>query len=180
MIDLNKLAAELHEAAVEKGFWAVWDAEKKHLAKALSELGEVIRADSAGVMFEPEDSISGKPEGVVVELADFAMMLLEYAAHIEAPIKDFEETYCKVEHLYAAGMKAIDQIPAYELACILALDFTPNVIYGSERDGVHGGIVSAFFVVKRWLKVRGYDLLEIIRLKMEYNKSRPALHGRLY
>ena len=39
MVDLKNLAAEIHEAAVKRGFWDIEDAEEKHLAKMISELG---------------------------------------------------------------------------------------------------------------------------------------------
>ena len=54
MVDLNKLAAEIHEAAVKKGFWSVEDAEAKHIAKMHSELSEAVQADRAGIMYEVE------------------------------------------------------------------------------------------------------------------------------
>lgn len=36
------------------------------------------------------------------------------------------------------------------------------------------------YAVRVWLKARGIDLWQVICLKMEYNRSRPKLHGRLY
>jgi hypothetical protein len=33
---------------------------------------------------------------------------------------------------------------------------------------------------RMWMEYRGYDLEALIREKMAYNASRPALHGRLY
>ena len=92
MIDLNKLADELHAAAVEKGFWAVDDAEEKHVAKMHSELSEAVQEDRCGrpLLYvddiEVVDRITNpamfdgrKPEGVAAELADFVMMVLDWA-----------------------------------------------------------------------------------------------------
>ena len=167
MIDLNKLAAEIHEAAVAKGFWNVEDAEAKHIAKMHSELSEAVQADRAGVIYEVEHE-GAKPEGVIAELADFVMMLLDWAKYLD------------VNNLQIMKSKVIEQD---------AIDL-PNLV-----NNMHEGIVIIdnnwfdpmymhfIFMVaccEEYVSLKGYDLWEIIRQKMEYNKSRPALHGRNY
>ena len=174
MIDLNKLAEEIHAAAAEKGFWSVEDAEEKHIAKMHSELSEAVQADRAGIMYEVEHD-GAKPEGVAAELTDFVMMAFDLLAweglktveRFEEAVEEVlgdEESLCEVREgtlpvlvneMHAIVSRAVNDDELYLLAC-------------------------AAVVVYMWLHARGYDLWQIIRAKMEYNKSRPALHGRAY
>lgn len=174
MIDLNKLAAEIHAAAVEKGFWDVEDAVEKHIAKMHSELSEAVQADRAGIMYEVEHE-GAKPEGVAAELADFAMMALDFQAQIGGKViegfeaaaedlKDDEEALCVSKETTLPAM-------VNEVHYIVS-----RAVY-EEKPALICGVV---VIVEMWLYVRGYDLWQIIRAKMEYNKSRPKLHGRAY
>lgn len=170
MIDLNKLAAEIHEAAVKKGFWEVADAEEKHLAKMISELGEVVQADRAGIMYEVERD-GGKPEGVIAELADFVMMAVDLYKHYDCDFDAISEAIADYD-----GLKTtISVTPAY----MIALALSAYVIeYGKgEYDG---SLANAIWVAAAWADAHGFDLWDIIRQKMAYNESRPELHGRLY
>ena len=184
MTDLNKLAQELHEAAVAKGFWDVEDAEIKHIAKMHSELSEAIQEDRCGRPMLYVDDIEvmdritdpamfdgRKPEGVAAELADFVMMMLDLCAKEEYrfpsgnPHEWLLYSECNDDALRVCGL--------WTLVCALhaemcELVYNPNVA------------PKAICMVSEWLRVHGVDLLEIIRLKMEYNRSRPKLHGRLY
>jgi len=171
-IDLNKLAEELHAAAVEKGFWDVEDALEKHCAKMISELGEVVQADRAGIMYDPEDSISGKPEGVAVELADFVMMTMDMCISLEG---SFPEDNIETWNQNKEAAAKIAEIPAYNLVGALTASL---VSLGDIADT--GPMLHIVYAVYIWLKARGYDLWEIIRQKMKCNEDRPKLHGRLY
>jgi hypothetical protein len=170
MVDLNKLAAEIHEAAVKKGFWSVEDAEEKHLAKMISELGEVVQADRAGIMYEVEHE-GAKPEGVIAELADFVMMVLDMQVQFgnEFPEQDIE-TWNEHELKEEIGNNAI-----YSLVILLGANLLNSVCIGDEDP-----VLIMIYTPYKWCKCNGFDLWEIIRQKMAYNESRPALHGRLY
>ena len=176
-MNYNELAGELHAAAVKKGFWGVEDAVKKHVVKMLSELGEVVQADRAGVMYEIEHE-GAKPEGVAAELADFVMMALDFCAAMEIDIERMliGITYDSVRARVESEMRD-SSIPDLVLTLVRALSGL------TDPDGFNDFGVSLMAVVylpRLWLGVRGYDLFEIIRLKMAYNESRPALHGRKY
>ena len=185
MIDLNKLAAEIHEAAVAKGFWDVEDAKEKHLAKMISELGEVVQEDRCGRPLLYVDDIKvmcritdpamfdgRKPEGVAAELADFAMMTIDLCAYFDGRLPDVPiETWNEAEGVEeffkdTEPYVLVDGLAAYLLAIMRTCNTEPFL---QILDAIH-----------TWLRVRGYDLWEIIRLKMEYNRSRPPLHGRKY
>lgn len=169
MIDLNKLAEEIHAAAVEKGFWDVGNAHIKHIAKMHSELSEAVQADRAGVMYEVEHE-GAKSEGVVAELADFAMMLLDLFATLNVELPEGSPYEWMTEPVEESTLLEFD-LPT--LVCALHSELC-DAMYNAGQ--AHKMLVMPYI----WLHARGYDLWEIIRAKMEYNKSRPKLHGRAY
>lgn len=171
MIDLNKLAAEIHAAAVEKGFWDVEDAMEKHCAKMISELGEIVQADRAGIMYEVEHE-GAKPEGVVAEIADFVMMTMDMCIEMKG---SFPEDDIETWNTNKDAVNIIAAIPAYSLVGAFSASL---VSMGEIADTAP--MLHILYAAHVWLKSRGYDLWEIIRQKMEYNKSRPKLHGRAY
>ena len=171
MIDLNKLAAQIHDAAVNKGFWNVEDAMTKHLVKMVSELGEVVQADRAGVMFEI-DAFSGKPEGVAAELADLIMMLLDMCAQLGVSLPD-EDIDSWIENKDKDAEIAKFTVPVLVVTLTATL---VDMMYHNDDSGA----LEIIYAVYIWLRHRGFDLWEIIRHKMAYNEARPALHGRLY
>ena len=174
MIDLNKLAAELHEAAVEKGFWSVDNAKEKHVAKWRGELGEVIQADRMGMMYEVERD-GAKPEGVAAELADFVMMALDLFAVVD----DGDAFDVIGERKYTE--KYTEKIETAQLYTLVNSLYTAaEMITCHSNERTFTGMVFCVRAPEIWLKARGYDLWELIREKMAYNKSRPALHGRAY
>ena len=175
MVDINKLAAQLHGAAVKKGFWDVEDALNKHIAKMHSELSEAVQADRIGMMYDIERD-GAKPEGVAAELADFVMMALDYFEYgnvIELVSKFYYEHWNETE-------KIVKDVSLPVL--VNALHESVTKAHSSEVDFKETLIATLFMVgaPETWLKARGYDLWDIIRQKMEYNRSRPKLHGRLY
>lgn len=173
-VNLAELAKEIHAAAVEKGFWSVEDAENKHLAKMISEIGEIVQADRAGIMYEVEHE-GAKPEGIVAELADFAMMTIDLLEQLEADFDAVEDVCTDYDALKVLSA----QTDAYSLAMILAamlIDFARTV--GDNMMG--SDLAYTICVASAWAEAHGFDLWDVIRQKMEYNKSRPALHGRAY
>lgn len=174
MIDLNKLAEELHAAAVEKGFWDVEDAENKHLAKMVSEIGEIVQADRAGIMYEIERE-GAKPEGVVAELADFVMMTLELLVQLGADFDAVAEVCSDYSMLKALA----EHTETHMLAMVLAAKL---IAYATDADNTMGSdLAYTIHIAAAWAETHGYDLWEIIRQKMDYNKkSRGYLHGRAY
>lgn len=191
MVDLKNLAAEIHEAAVKRGFWDIEDAEEKHLAKMISELGEAVQADRAGVMYEIERD-GAKPEGVVAELADFVMMALDYAAQIDAmdSVMEGRNESERADAFVASNYKEIGSVetisgiyaaaPAYKLVLAVAADTAEALGPLGTREDLFKVLGVGMHLISAWCKGRGYDLWEVIREKMAYNESRPALHGRKY
>lgn len=176
-MNYSQLAAELHEAAVAKGFWAVDDALVKHCAKMLSELGEVVQADRAGIMYEVERD-GAKPEGVASELADFVMMALDFCVEVEADLNAILGVSTYGEFAY---MMRDDIIPLSTPEFVLHLQTAFGKMSSPEdMPEFSSALMVICYGTRMWLEDRGYDLEALIREKIAYNASRPALHGRLY
>lgn len=172
-VNLTELAKEIHAAAVEKGFWDVEDAMEKHCAKMISELGEIVQADRLGVMYEVERD-GAKPEGVVSELADFAMMALDLLVQLGANFDAVAEVCTD----YNALKTLTEHTETHALAMVLAAKLIALAV---DADNTMGSdLAYTIHIAAAWAETHSYDLWQIIRQKMEYNKSRPKLHGRAY
>ena len=70
-------------------------------------------------------------------------------------------------------------LPTYALVMVLQIAF--GKMFTSKNEQEHNNaLVGICHVTRLWLAHRGCDLEALIREKMAYNASRPALHGRLY
>ena len=168
-VNLAELAKEIHAAAVEKGFWDVADAENKHLAKMVSEIGEIVQADRAGIMYEVEHE-GAKPEGVIAEMADFVMMVLDLYAKYAVDFDAVAE-----ECIDSDGLKSLVAVTD---TYMIAMFFAAKLLECAMCN--EGELAITIHVADAWAEAHGFDLWAVIRQKMEYNKSRPALHGRAY
>ena len=183
---LNSIACEIHAQAVEKGFWDVEDAMAKHIAKMHSELSEALQEDRMGHPMLYVDDIDAldritdpalfdgrKPEGVAAELADFLMMALDYAEEIGLNIAEIN--LCGCDGL----INDYGREPLYKFVVCMH-GYLMYAFNGTDKNYIAQTIALMIASVKRWLEQRGVDLWQVVRLKLEYNKSRPALHGRKY
>jgi len=122
-----------------------------------SELAEAFEAYRDGdVLFILRD---GKPEGILVELADVVIRCAETAEHhgmdLSKPVPCEPAPYGLVEILEAANnCLAHDHISEHALVCIVRLMF-------SAAD--------------QWANSIG--LWTAIEIKMDYNATRPRMHG---
>lgn len=204
--NINALAEEVYQNAVEHGFYTGDDSREVLIAMLHCELSEALQQDRAGMpmiwyrckeaesyqlpeekphICAPADETeclnfgkeaackyrSTKPEGIAVELADFAILLLGFVVHsgftlspMFVPGKEKESIVSMsvpklVNHLHDGICPLHSQKP-----------ITPHQIC------IHFMLA----IVNAWLESKGYDLWEIVRLKVEYNKTRPPLHDKLY
>lgn len=189
MVDLNKLAQEIHEAAIAKGFWAVDEAMEKHIAKMHSELSEALQEDRCGhpmlyvddiTVSEPVTDINAfdgrKPEGVAAELADFVMMGLDFMCMIDC-MNDCTEAIMNNYMEMEGPNKEIGAMSLPFMIMMAHISLSEVVTSGDNPADVIGLLLSNVIL---WAKQNGIDLEHVIRLKMEYNKNRPPLHGRKY
>lgn len=79
-MNLDQWAREIHEIAVEHGWWDEERSFGEIVALCHSELSEALEADRRGeAMVEERD---GKPEGVAVEMADCLIRILDWFGRV--------------------------------------------------------------------------------------------------
>lgn len=184
MINLNKLAAEIHEAAVKKKFWNKWQAADMHLAKMISELGEIVQADRMGMMYEVEHD-GAKPEGVIAEMADFVMMAIDYAVVYRVNVKraivkgrrdnGTKNLESSSAHIYGNTKPYVHIMRIAKQWCDI-----PSNTYSQKHKKIAEALGDCVALFEAYAYHHGFDLWKCIREKMAYNESRPALHGMNY
>ncbi len=209
----NDLAADIHQTAVDHGWWEYPRSMKGMLALVHSELSEALeeyRDDMPMLWFQCIATEEGeafvcngdhspckqgfitegkpgpciyrghKPEGIAVELADAAIRILDL----------FGQYKVNVEKMLTSAM----HMP-YILMLPEKTDDTPDVInylhdtvseashvlsvYGPNYfiPGLFPRLALTLVAVFKWLTDNGVDAEQTIRLKHEYNKTRPYRHG---
>lgn len=170
-MDVNRLAEEIHAAAVSKGFWDVPDAEECAIDCMHAEISEAVQEDRKFMPLLDIERDGSKPEGVGVELADFCMRLMDYCAEKRVP-------------LTASLVSGSDKSSLPHLARKLhrnverMLDRPASM--HSQRAQIAEYADYMLTAVAEWINGHGGNLVELIYLKFEYNKTRPKLHGRKY
>jgi len=197
---MNKFAAEVHQNAVEHGWWDEERSFGEIIALCHSELSEALeeyRAKRPMVYFvvemddgkggtylairediiSEEDFAGEKPEGIAVELADCIIRILDWY-----------------------GKEGLDTDALLLEAGIITMCDLPTPVYGSFGDFIallhnllsmayacwcnaSGISASALRLAKcireimAWAKENGVDMEHILDMKHEYNKGRPYRHG---
>lgn len=197
---MNKFAAEVHQNAVEHGWWDEERSFGEIIALCHSELSEALeeyRAKRPMVYFvvemddgkggtypairediiSEEDFAGEKPEGIAVELADCIIRILDWY-----------------------GKEGLDTDALLLEAGIIVMCDLPIPVYGSFGDFIallhnllsmsyacwcnaSGISASALRLAKcireimAWAKENGVDMEHILDMKHEYNKGRPYRHG---
>jgi hypothetical protein len=162
--ELNDFAKEIYRNAVNHGWWEEerpWAEIVSLIHSELSEALEEYRAGRELMRIYYDD----KPEGIPIELADAVIRILDYCGHekvdIAEEIKSIRVGHTSMElpeliagcHYYVSGAyrNKKSYMPIYFALCIDEIDF--------------------------WFKEQGGELMAAVKLKHEYNKTRPYRHG---
>lgn len=188
---LMKLSKECHQRAVDKRFWAKFHSVGHYLMLAFGELHEGIEADRIGkwAKLTPElteelrelegsayaqaflrlvkDTVEDEIADAVIRLLDLLCFIMVDGALSEKEV----EMDLGVSVFYIAGeMTLADALwPIVQEACC--------------HCGKHDHRYAILYAIKSLEQLcdhLGIDLMTHIELKMKYNETRPALHGKKY
>lgn len=165
MKDFSEQAKAIHQNAVEHGFWNENTTVALQIALIHDELSEALEAYRDG---DKVYELSGKPEGIAVELADAAIRIADLLAYfdIDLIIDDPEE-------------KTEGALP--DMLCnvhLIVSDAWGGWGEWNNTSRFARCLKEAFNYL--WEMINGLtdgEAEEIIMAKVEYNKSRPFRHG---
>ena len=188
---LNRYAKDCHQRSVAKGFWDVPHSIGHSLMLAYGELHEAIEADRLGkwakltpgavknlrvvsdgaftkaFLWFVKDRVEDEIADAVIRLLDLLGWMLKDRALSETEVA----TDLGVSAFYISGeMTLADALwPILQEACCLCGKY-------AHRYAILYSIKSLELLCDRL----GIDLMAHIDLKLKYNETRPALHGKKY
>lgn len=179
--ELNALRDECYKIACEHGWHDEEHSERHFLCLVISELMEAVEADRIDRHADLEslnDAASVYPwvrcfatyvkDTVEGELADAAIRILDLAG-----LQD-----CDIGEAVTVRLKSADDYILMR-AYFKASTFT-EAVYTIVENLFFDGYELALLNVFNLSYVMDFDLMEHIRLKMQYNRTRERLHGKKY
>lgn len=172
---LNTLSKEVHQNAVEHGWWEEERSFGEVIALIHSELSEALEEYRNGHAVTEIYYNGDKPEGVPVELVDVAIRLLDVVGKNGWELKEPKYLISKIERCE----KELKEKPFPEL--IAELHTTLSEMYidlmSNQWECVKEEISDMAVYLACWFRVFDIDFEPTILLKHEYNKTRPYKHG---
>ena len=188
---LNYYAKKCHQRAVAKGFWDEQHSVGHYLMLVVSELSEAVEADRIGkwAKLDPntigtlhsiegaiyvqeflrlvKDTVEDEIADAVIRLLDLLGWMLKDRALSETEV----ETDLGVSAFHIEGQTTLAEAlwPILQEACC-------HCDMYAHRTAILYSIKSLELLCNRL----GIDLMTHIELKLKYNATRPALHGKKY
>lgn len=203
-MNLNQFAQEVHQNAVDHGFWEEERTIEESIALIHSEWSEAfeeyranrpmhyynldfITCDSCPnhpfIMDETCENdqceCGRKPEGIAVELIDGCIRILDLACN-----SDFDLTNMNFNRHLEYYCDYIPDIPLPRLIADAhwhtseALTSFLGLRAKKEPKECFKRLIDLVFFVCAWIKNQGLDPIKLLREKHEYNKTRPYKHGK--
>lgn len=179
--ELNALRDECYKIACDHGWHDEEHSERHFLCLVITELSEAVEADRIDRHADLEslnDAASEYPwvrcfatyvkDTVEGELADAAIRILDLAG-----LQD-----CDIGEAVTVRLKSADDYILMR-AYFKASTFT-EAVYTIVENLFFDGYELALLNVFNLAYVMDFDLMEHIRLKMQYNRTRERLHGKKY
>lgn len=198
-MNYNDFAKEIHINAVEHGWWDEECSVGEILALCHSEVSEALEeyrgarpnlyaldyaGDDAGCprfIFDPDEFEGRKPEGIATELADVVIRCFDWFGRMGIDAAGLI-TEAK------GGERWLSDFPLYRVNTfgdlIAALHMCLALAYRCycNAAGVHATALRMAVccnLIFEWAQCHGVDMEEIMRIKHEYNKTRPYKHGKV-
>lgn len=182
-MNISDLQKEAHAIAKEKGWWDTPRSVGELIALCHSDLSEALREVSyvsyGCPLTEIYDESPSKPAGFPIELADLIIRVADIAEFQELSLVGLDNFLSRWEEQRISKICVDQSIGDWIVDC--HADLSQAYIAGSLY-----GITSSSYVlhleylisrVKSLCKTFNIDLDAAIKLKMEYNKTRPYRHG---
>nr|DAS72835.1 MAG TPA: NTP-PPase-like protein [Caudoviricetes sp.] len=187
---LNRYAKDCHQRAVAKGFWAEKRTVYHHLMLVISEFSEAVEADRLGKWAKLDhDTIDTLQR---IEGAPYAQ---EFLRLVKDTVEDeIADAVIRLLDLLGCLLKGVD-LTQEELNMVPAAydsDTPPNMltdalfvvisgsVYAISRDKEFISVLSPIKSLENLCDRLGIDLMAHIELKLKYNATRPAKHGKKY
>ena len=179
-MDLKEFAREVHQNAVEHGFWEGERPIEETFALIHSEWSEALEEYRAGRPMVWYDEERGhKPEGIALELIDGCIRILDFMAHMDMTAKlDLMHEELGLWQTFFPYEKE-SSIPS--MICTLhqktSEAFTEININGEVDEAIFILRIIVFHIFERLIR-NGLDPYALMREKHEYNRTRPYMHGK--
>lgn len=188
---LSDLTAAIHQNAVDHGWWEAKRSFGEIIALCHSELSEALeeyREHKPNVYFMKQDKMSAafgecdmdictdigswkgeKPEGVAVELADCIIRILDYFGY-----RNYDTD--KLVMNFGSLMK-IESFGDFITLCHASLSYAycNGMVEGDWMEPLM--MFDCITYIYKWADINKVDMDEVIKIKCEFNKTRPYRHG---
>jgi len=188
--ELKKLQDEIHQTAIDHGWWNKNRELPELLVLLHSEISEAFEAEQSNIMAVYYKD--NKPEGYLVEMADYVIRIMDLFGHYQINIETYMETL-DYKNLFSKFLECLLEINQFDIykkeiflnhICCLHFNVSKSLeIYRAEKNNlVMIGKISEILTRSiigcfAYAKYLDHDLMEIIKEKHEYNKTRPYRHG---
>lgn len=187
MSQINDLIKEAHEIAVAHGWWDRPNDISDQIANMHCELSEAweeyrnghelneiytkcksneLKKVGHGGCGVCENCIANKPEGIPIELADVCIRIFDTLGSLNIKEDDCAYRMTTGKPFTLSGMLNI----CHKNLCY-ALDYFGN------GSGTGDHLISVISEIQFFCRNNNIDLENAIRIKMDYNKTRPYRHG---
>lgn len=205
---INDLAKEVHQNAVEHGWWDGNRDISEIIALIHSEWSEALEEARAGrpmiwyackSSYEPDtpcmkegcgdyydgacalNTMKDKPEGIAVELIDGCIRILDFIGSLDVDVRDYDDTESSFEKLYPV-LDETEMLESYPTVIAVLHSYTAQAM--DETEPITGvnvmKLLSAMALATTYVKAQGLNPLEILMMKHAYNKTRPYKHGKRF
>ena len=187
---LNYYARKCHNRAVSKGFWDEPHSVGHYLMLAFGELHEAIEADRIGKWAKLDPNTIGtlhSIEGAIYvqeflrlvkdtvedEIADAVIRLLDLLGWIIG-----DRTLAGFEVNVGRGAYEKEEPPVMLTDALFPIiaNASDNLIFSNTT----AGILNSIKTLEQLCDHLGIDLMAHVDLKLKYNETRPAKHGKKY
>ena len=186
-MDIVAIMNEVHQTAVEHGWWDNERDPREAIALMHSELSEALEEARQGrPMYYSNPDNPTKPEGIGIELIDCVIRMLDFMGHYDIPYvsKSQRPVYITTEEPLPILICKLHAIISgvFGLPMSDSADVGVNVEDGYVCGTYEAGwcFSNAIDMIFKWLRANGASPEAFLKEKAEFNKSRPYKHGKAF